>query len=79
MHVVSVLLLIACWRAVPALSGGVGFAAAIGLATVVIASEHVLLARAGAVGIAKHFTTLNGIVSLALGGAGIASIIAARG
>jgi hypothetical protein len=46
---------------------------------VVIASEHVLLARAGAVGIAKHFTTLNGFVSLALGGAGIASIIAARG
>ncbi len=79
MHVASVLLLIAFWRTVPALCVGVGFAAAVTVAAVVIASEHVLLARGGAAGIAKHFTTLNGIVSLALGGAGIASIIAARG
>ena len=79
MHVASVMLLVAFWRAEPALCAGTGFAAAVVVAAVVIASEHVLLARGGAAGIAKHFTTLNGIVSLALGGAGIASIIAARG
>lgn len=77
MHVGSVLMLVAFWRADVAL--GTGFGVAVGVAAAVIAMEHVLLATGGAAGFAKHFTTLNGVVSLVLGGAGIASIVASHG
>ena len=77
MHVGSVLMLVAFWRADAAL--GTGFGVAVGVAAAVIAMEHVLLATGGAAGFAKHFTTLNGVVSLVLGGAGIASIVASHG
>ena len=77
MHAGSIAMLVLFWRSEPAL--GPGFGAAVALAAVVIATEHVLLATGGAAGFAKHFTTLNGIVSLALGAAGIASIVRAHG
>lgn len=77
MHAGSIAMLVLFWRSEPAL--GPGFGAAVALAAVVIATEHVLLATGGAAGFAKHFTTLNGIVSLALGAAGIASIVRSHG
>lgn len=77
MHAGSVALLVLFWRSEPAL--GQAFGAAVALAAAVIATEHALLATGGAAGFAKHFTTLNGIVSLVLGAAGIASIVGAHG
>lgn len=73
MHAVSVGLLLLFWKSVPAFGGM--FLGAVILAAAVIVMEHVLLATGGAAQFAKHFTTLNGCVSILLGGVGIASIV----
>ncbi len=78
MHVGAIAMLFLFLRAEPAVDTPI-FAAAVALAAAVIAMEHVLLATGGAAGFAKHFTTLNGIVSLAIGAAGIVSIVRAHG
>ncbi|MFO0961596.1 MAG: UbiA-like polyprenyltransferase [Phycisphaerales bacterium] len=72
LHVAALALLVALWRTVPAF--GAGFGAAVALTVVVIVGEHVLLATGGAPRFAKHFTTLNGCISLAIGAAGTASL-----
>ena len=51
----------------------------VAVAGVVIAMEHVLLSTGGAPRFARHFTLLNGIVSVVLGMAGILSLAIAHG
>lgn len=77
MHAGCIAMLALTWRAEPAF--GTAFGAAAALAATVIVGEHVLLATGGAGGFAKHFTLLNGIVSVVLGTAGVASVIVSRG
>ena len=77
MHAGSIAMLVACWRSDQRL--GTAFGAAVAVAAVVIAAEHVLLATGGAPRFARHFTLLNGIVSVALGAAGILSVAAGHG
>ncbi len=77
MHVASVSMLVAFWRSEPAL--GPWFGGAVAVAGAVIAMEHALLATGGAAGFAKHFTTLNGVVSLVLGGTGILALAGSHG
>ena len=74
MHACCVVLFLAFWRSKPAL--GPWFAAAVAVAAAVIAMEHVVLETRGAGGFARHFTTLNGVVSIVIGGAGIAGLAA---
>lgn len=77
LHAGCVALFIAFWRSDPAL--GTPFGAAVLVAAGIICLEHAVLATRGAGGFARHFTLLNGIVSLAVGGIGIASVAASRG
>ncbi|MFM1936454.1 MAG: hypothetical protein RI990_1413 [Planctomycetota bacterium] len=77
MHAGCIAMLAFTWRAEPVF--GPAFGAASILAAAVIVGEHVLLATGGAGGFAKHFTLLNGIVSVVLGATGIASVVASRG
>jgi hypothetical protein len=41
--------------------------------------EHVVLAVQGPAGFARHFTLLNGFVSLLLGGVGVAALVSSHG
>lgn len=77
MHAGSVAMLVACWRSDGRL--GAAFGAAVAVAGAVIATEHVLLATGGAPRFARHFTLLNGIVSIVLGATGILSVAASHG
>jgi 4-hydroxybenzoate polyprenyltransferase len=77
MHAASMAFLVACWRMDPRL--GPAFGGAVAVAGVVIAMEHVLLSTGGAPRFARHFTLLNGIVSVVLGMAGILSLAIAHG
>ena len=77
MHAGCLLLLAWFWRSGPAL--GPWFGAAVAVAAAVIAMEHVVLAVRGAGGFARHFTLLNGIVSLVLGGAGVIALVGSHG
>lgn len=77
MHAGSVACLVACWRTDPRL--GPAFGAAVLVAAAVIAMEHALLATGGAPRFARHFTLLNGIVSLVLGATGIVAVATRHG
>jgi 4-hydroxybenzoate polyprenyltransferase len=77
MHAGSVAMLVACWRLDPRL--GTAFGVAVGVAAAVIGAEHLLLATGGAPRFARHFTLLNGIVSIVLGATGILSVAASHG
>ena len=77
LHAACVLLLLGFRESDPAF--GTAFVAAVWIAAAVIAFEHVVLATRGAGGFARHFTLLNGIVSLVIGGVGIASVAGSRG
>ena len=77
LHAASLALLVALWRTVPAF--GAAFGTAVAVTAVVIVAEHVLLATGGAPRFARHFTTLNGLISLAVGSAGAWSLLAAAG
>jgi 4-hydroxybenzoate polyprenyltransferase len=73
MHAGAVACLVGVLLVEPAFGAifGVGVAAAV----VLLAYEHVVLSRRGAAGIPMAFFTLNGIVSLVLGAAGVADIL----
>ena len=77
MHAACIALLAAFWRSEPAL--GPWFGAAVAVAGAVVAMEHVVLAVQGASGFARHFTLMNGIVSLLLGGVGVAALVSGHG
>lgn len=77
LHAACVVFLLAFRGSDPAM--GTAFGAAVWIAAGVIALEHVVLAARGAGGFARHFTLLNGIVSLVIGGIGIASVAVSRG
>lgn len=69
LHAVAFLALIAAIRTAPQL--GVITAAAATLVAALLIYEHIVLARRGAAGIPMAFFTINGVVSLILGTAGI--------
>ena len=77
MHAACIGLLAAFWRSEPAL--GPWFGAAVAVAGAVVAMEHVVLAVQGPAGFARHFTLLNGFVSLLLGGVGVAALVSSHG
>ncbi|MCC5822861.1 MAG: 4-hydroxybenzoate octaprenyltransferase [Planctomycetes bacterium] len=73
MHAGALACLILAWRAEPAF--GTVFGAAVFLVAGVLAGEHLLLATRGRAGIPMAFFTLNGVVSLILGLAGVAELL----
>lgn len=75
MHAAAFACLVGAWRAGDAL--GPVFGGAVVLVGCVLAFEHVVLARRGHAGIPMAFFTLNGVVSVALGLAGVADVLAA--
>lgn len=74
MHVVAAGMLIAAWRADPRL--GPIFGVAVGLICGVLVAEHWWLSRKGILGLPMSFGVLNGVVSLAAGGFGVADLLA---
>lgn len=73
LHAGALACLVAAWRAEPAFSAIylVGVAAVAGL----LVWEHIILLRRGRAGIPMAFFTLNGIVSLVLGAAGVVDVM----
>lgn len=69
LHVGAVLMLILAWRLEPRLAWG--FLGGIILATGLIVTEHVVVSKRGERGIELAFFTLNGVVSVVLGFAGV--------
>jgi 4-hydroxybenzoate polyprenyltransferase len=69
LHALALAFLVAAWRSEPRL--GLIFGAAVALAGVLLVMEHVVLARRGLAGLPMAFFTLNGIISVTLGLAGI--------
>ncbi len=73
LHLLAVGALVGAWVAEPRF--GPIFGAGVGVVAVAIALEHAVLARRGREGIPMAFFTLNGVVSLVLGAAGIADVL----
>lgn len=71
-HAAAALLLVQASRSDPRL--GLLFDAAVALVIVLLAAEHVVLARQGNAGLPMAFFTINGVVSVVLGIAGCVSI-----
>ncbi|MFG0260397.1 MAG: 4-hydroxybenzoate octaprenyltransferase, partial [Phycisphaerales bacterium JB041] len=65
--------LVIAWRSDPRL--GPIFAAAIALAIALLIAEHLVLIRKGLAGLDMAFFTLNGVVSCALGAAGVVDLL----
>lgn len=74
MHAAAAACLLLAWRADPRL--GVVFGVGVVLVLAALAAEHVVLARRGPAGIPMAFFTLNGVVSVTLGLAGVADLLA---
>jgi 4-hydroxybenzoate polyprenyltransferase len=75
LHVAALACLVAAWQAEPRLSTFFPFA--IAAVAVCLLAEHAVLARRGAAGIPMAFFTINGLVSLLLGAAGVADLLLA--
>lgn len=75
LHAGAVVCLVLAWRADARL--GPLFAPAMGLVVGLLIAEHVVLSRRGLAGLPMAFFTLNGLISLVLGAAGIADILRA--
>jgi len=73
LHAIAFVLLVLAWRAEPRL--GLWTLAAVLLVGGLLVFEHVVLQRRGVAGLPLAFFTINGIVSLTLGAAGIADVI----
>ncbi len=73
-HLAALACLAAAWWSSPLL--GPVFGAAVAAVAVVLAWEHAVLARRGAAGIPMAFFTLNGVVALTVGVAGVAATLA---
>lgn len=73
LHAASFAALVAAWWTEPRL--GVVFAAGVGATGVLLIAEHVVLARRGKAGLDMAFFTLNGVISVVLGLAGIADVL----
>ena len=73
MHAGAVACLALAWRSHPDL--GALFAGAVVVVAGVLVCEHLVLARRGREGIPMAFFTLNGVVSVALGLAGVAELL----
>ena len=74
MHLGALVCLVLAQRAEPRLGGL--FAGAVALVAVVLVCEHAVLVRRGRAGIPMAFFTLNGVVSVTLGLAGVADLVA---
>jgi len=73
LHMLAVISLMIAWRLEPRF--GVLFGIGIGCVVVALIYEHVILAKRGKAGIPMAFFTLNGIVSVVLGLAGVVDLI----
>jgi 4-hydroxybenzoate polyprenyltransferase len=73
LHMLAVISLMIAWRLEPRF--GVLFGIGIGCVVVALIYEHVILAKRGKAGIPMAFFTLNGIVSVVLGGAGVVDLL----
>lgn len=73
MHLGAIACLALAWRGEP--RWGAVFGAAVVLVACVLVWEHLVLARRGREGIPMAFFTLNGVVSLTLGLAGVADLL----
>jgi 4-hydroxybenzoate polyprenyltransferase len=74
LHMLAVISLMIAWRLEPRF--GVLFGIGIGCVVVALIYEHVILAKRGKAGIPMAFFTLNGIVSVVLGLAGVVDLLA---
>ncbi|MEQ8770306.1 MAG: 4-hydroxybenzoate octaprenyltransferase [Phycisphaerales bacterium] len=74
MHAIALGTLAAAWRVEPRF--GVIFGVGFGVVAGALVIEHFVLARRGRAGIPMAFFTLNGVVSIALGVAGVADVLA---
>jgi 4-hydroxybenzoate polyprenyltransferase len=74
LHAAALGFLVALWVVVPEF--GAWFGAAVAVVAVLLAVEHATVHRWGTTRIAATFTTVNGAVSLAVGAAGVASLLA---
>jgi len=74
LHLVAFACLAMAWRAEPRL--GPVFGLGVVLTAGLLVTEHVVLARRGEAGLDMAFFTLNGIVSLVLGAAGVVDVMA---
>ncbi len=72
LHVLALGALVMAWRDEPRF--GALFATGIGVVVLALVFEHAVLARKGREGIPMAFFTLNGVVSVVLGAAGIADV-----
>ncbi|MBL9141988.1 MAG: 4-hydroxybenzoate octaprenyltransferase [Phycisphaerae bacterium] len=75
LHAAALGFLVALWSAVPEF--GALFGAAVALVAVLLVVEHATVHRWGTSRIAATFTTVNGAVSVAVGAAGVASLLQA--
>lgn len=74
LHAGAFALLVLAWKQDARL--GPVFGAAVGLVGALLVAEHVILARRGKAGLQAAFFTVNGVVSLVVGAAGIADVLA---
>ncbi|MDX2119031.1 MAG: UbiA-like polyprenyltransferase [Planctomycetota bacterium] len=72
LHLVAFACLVMAWRGEPRL--GAIFAFGVALTAGLLVTEHVVLAKRGEAGLDTAFFTLNGIVSLVLGAAGVVDL-----
>jgi len=73
LHAGAFICLVACWAVDPRLA--VSFGIGVGVVAALLACEHATVARWGQSRVALAFFTFNGIISLVLGGLGIADVI----
>ena len=73
LHAGALVALVCAWRADARL--GATFGAAVAAVGLLLAAEHIVLARRGKAGLDMAFFTLNGIVACALGAAGVIDLL----
>jgi len=73
LHGAALYCLVLAWRMEPRL--GIAFGAGVALVALLLIVEHVILARRGKAGLDAAFFTMNGLVSLVVGGLGIADTL----
>ena len=73
LHVVAVVALLAVWRCSPSL--GVGFAVGVAAVVLLLIVEHALVWRSSTHYINTAFLTVNGVISVLLGGLGIVDVV----
>ncbi|MGH7244561.1 MAG: 4-hydroxybenzoate octaprenyltransferase [Phycisphaerales bacterium] len=73
LHVAALLCLVLAWRLEPRL--GIAFGFGVAIVALLLVVEHTILAQRGKAGLDAAFFTMNGLVSLVVGGLGIADTL----